>query len=106
MRTDDWVDDGAVEDPNDDFHGWEGSDTESEINDDKDPLKLPLLHASDVSHFLKLCTALQVLLRGCLTDADITNADCLIRAYCQDLIEVRINKIPACSSKLTGEPLQ
>ncbi len=97
MGTDEWVDDGAIEGSNNDFHGQVDSATESVNDDDQDPLKLPLLHASDVSHFLKLCAALQVLLRGCLTDADITNANCLIRTYCEDLIEVSINQIYICA---------
>ena len=47
-----------------------------------------LLHPSDPINFLKLCTAIRILLRRQLTDPDINDADALIREYCTELISV------------------
>ena len=47
-----------------------------------------LLHPSNPTNFLKLCTAIRILLHHQLTDANIDYADRLIREYCTELILV------------------
>lgn len=48
-----------------------------------------MLHPEDPAHFLKLSSALRLLLQRELTDADITEADRLLQGYCGDLARVR-----------------
>jgi hypothetical protein len=52
-----------------------------------------LLHPNDPSNFLKLCTAIRILLRRQLTDSQIDHADRLLREYCTELISVRLHII-------------
>ena len=47
------------------------------------------LHPNDPGNFLKLCTALKLLVSHPITAAQIEEADGLIRSYCLELIEVR-----------------
>lgn len=47
-----------------------------------------LLHPQDVSNFLKLSTALRILLSGSITEDQLVEADRLIREYCTELLEV------------------
>ena len=49
-----------------------------------------LLHLDDPSNFLKLCTAIRILLRHWFTDSEIDCADRLIHKYCTELISVRL----------------
>jgi hypothetical protein len=42
----------------------------------------------DPANFLKICSALRILIRRRLTDPDIDRADALIREYCTELIPV------------------
>lgn len=48
------------------------------------------LHADDPRNFLKLCSALRILIRRCITESDIDQADRLLREYCTELISVRM----------------
>jgi hypothetical protein len=48
------------------------------------------LHPNDPGNFLKLCTALKILLSRKITNAQLDQADNLIRAYCLELVEVRL----------------
>jgi len=48
------------------------------------------LHPDDPHNFLKLCSALRILIRRRLTSRDIDHAEVLIREYCTELIHVRL----------------
>jgi hypothetical protein len=48
-----------------------------------------LMHPNDSYNFLKLCSALRILVRRRLVDSDIDFADRLLRKYCTELIPVR-----------------
>jgi hypothetical protein len=48
-----------------------------------------LMHPNNSYNFLKLCSALHILVRRCLVDSDIDFADHLLRKYCMELIPVR-----------------
>lgn len=74
-----YVDDGAREQEEDIFP------SDEEVTNGALP---SLLHPDDVSNFMKLTRALQILLAGRITDAKIEEADELIRSYCTELIEV------------------
>ena len=47
-----------------------------------------LLHPNDPKNFLKLCTAIRILLHRRFTDSNINHVDRLIREYCAELIPV------------------
>ena len=47
-----------------------------------------LLHPDDPNNFLKLCSAICILLHCQFTDSDIDYADQLIQQYCTELIHV------------------
>jgi hypothetical protein len=47
------------------------------------------LCSDDPANFLKLCSALRILIRRQLTDRDIDLAEGLLREYCTELISVR-----------------
>jgi len=49
------------------------------------------IHPNNSHNFLKLCSALRILMQRCLIDSDIDFADCLIRKYCTELIPVRLS---------------
>jgi hypothetical protein len=53
-----------------------------------DDLKFSL-HPDDPGNFLKLCSALRILVRRVICDTDINEADRLIREYNTELIKVR-----------------
>ncbi|KIJ11914.1 hypothetical protein PAXINDRAFT_15245 [Paxillus involutus ATCC 200175] len=55
--------------------------------DDNEELKFTL-HPDDPAHFLKLLSALRLLIKHTITDADIEEADQLIREYCTGLIKL------------------
>jgi hypothetical protein len=46
------------------------------------------LHPDDPANFLKLCTALRILIKHSLSDEDLNHADRLIREYNTELIHV------------------
>jgi hypothetical protein len=46
------------------------------------------LHPDDPRNFLKLCSAIRILIRRRLTDSSIDQADRLLREYCTELITV------------------
>jgi hypothetical protein len=48
------------------------------------------MHPDDSHNFLKLCSALRILVQRRLVDPDIDFADRLIREYCTELIPVRL----------------
>ena len=58
------------------------------LNKDEIPTDKSLLHPEDPSNFLKLCAALRVLVRRCITDLDIDTAERLLCDYCTELIPV------------------
>jgi len=47
------------------------------------------LHLDDPWNFLKLCSALCILIKQHITDSDIDQADHLVHEYCTELILVR-----------------
>jgi hypothetical protein len=49
------------------------------------------MHPNDSYNFLKLCSALRILVQRRLVDSDIDLADHLIREYCTELIPVRLS---------------
>jgi hypothetical protein len=63
------------------------STAEDEAQDAATPSRL---HPSDPGNFLKLCTALKILLSRKITNALLDQADNLIREYCLELVEVRL----------------
>lgn len=46
------------------------------------------LHPKDPLNFLKLAAAIKLLTAEVVTEADLTEADSLLRSYCKELIEV------------------
>lgn len=79
--------------------GTEDTEQESDIEpmrkrrrhdeDHEEDASLPsLLHPRDISNFLKLSSALRILLSGKITEAQLVEADGLIREYCTELLEV------------------
>lgn len=46
------------------------------------------MHPDDPCNFLKLCSALRILIQRCLTDLEIDQADRLLREYGTELISV------------------
>lgn len=63
----------------------EASSDRPEAASKEDPCNL---HPDDPSNFLKLSAALRILSQYVLTDADIVQADGLLRQYCTELISV------------------
>ena len=65
-------------------------------NPDKDPINAGSsddrfsMHPNDLHNFLKLCSALHILVWRHLIDSDIDFADCLICEYCMELIPVSL----------------
>jgi len=47
------------------------------------------LHPDDPKNFLKLCRAIQILNLRMITEADLQEADRLLREYCAELVTVR-----------------
>lgn len=94
--NDDDVDVGAIEDSEEDStfedadHPRKRPRLESEEDDSLRPSQLV---SEDITNFLKLCQALQTLVGGEITDAEIEAADTLIREYGLGLIEVRKIKL-------------
>jgi hypothetical protein len=61
--------------------------TDDEDSDDEEaPSRL---HPNDPDNFLKLCTALQLLLACSIKETDLQKADILLQEYCLELVEVR-----------------
>jgi hypothetical protein len=58
---------------------------EDEARDNATPSNL---HPDDPKNFLKLSSALKVLVAREITEVDLTESDRLIREYCQELVEV------------------
>ena len=45
------------------------------------------LHPDDPANFLKLCRAIRILIKREISDADLEEADALIRQYCSELVK-------------------
>lgn len=83
---------GAFEVPDDDV--WQtDSDNDDTADDDGDaPIPSALrLHPRDLGNFMKLSRALMIFMSDELTTAQVEEADSLLRAYCIELIEVRVS---------------
>ncbi|KAJ7301764.1 hypothetical protein DFH08DRAFT_992213 [Mycena albidolilacea] len=79
-------------DPNDtalDAGAHDGSDDDSVEEDEaRDNATPSNLHPDDPKNFLKLSSALKVLVAREITEVDLTESDRLIREYCQELVEL------------------
>ncbi|KAF8057435.1 hypothetical protein FPV67DRAFT_1677229 [Lyophyllum atratum] len=95
---DNGIDDGAISNDSDDPEHEErprarrtrkrkNADTtaEDEAIDNATPSNL---HEDDPGNFLKLCTALKILVSRTITEHDLTNADRLLREYCLELVKL------------------
>jgi hypothetical protein len=58
---------------------------EDEARDNATPSNL---HPDDPKNFLKLSSAIKILVARTITEADLTKSDELIREYCWELVEV------------------
>ncbi|KAL4071542.1 hypothetical protein V8B97DRAFT_2023703 [Scleroderma yunnanense] len=47
-----------------------------------------ILHPNDPANFLKLCTAIHLLIKKTITDEEISSVDALLREYCMELIQL------------------
>ncbi|KAJ7864719.1 hypothetical protein B0H13DRAFT_2237002 [Mycena leptocephala] len=59
--------------------------TEDEARDNATP---PNLHPDDPKNFLKLSSAIKILVARTITEADLTQSDQLMREYCWELVEL------------------
>ncbi|KAH9852590.1 hypothetical protein C2E23DRAFT_885353 [Lenzites betulinus] len=71
----------------DDDNGWDASDDDDE-HTANGLSKGTYLHERDLLTFLKLCSALRLLLSDTMTEEQVVKADTLIREYCQELVEL------------------
>ncbi|KAJ7156359.1 hypothetical protein C8R46DRAFT_1115786 [Mycena filopes] len=62
-----------------------GTDAEDEARDNASP---PNLHPADPGNFLKLSTAIKILVSDEITEAQLRASDTLLRDYCQELVEL------------------
>lgn len=83
----DHLDAGALSD-NDDADYDTGARKRKKAADDDDEDAPCRLHRDDPANFMKLCSALKILVSPTLTDADIDQADQLMRTYCTELLTV------------------
>lgn len=60
---------------------------EEEARDEATPANL---HPDDPANFLKLCRAIRILIKREINDADLEEADALIRQYCSELVKASI----------------
>jgi hypothetical protein len=93
---------GAIDDPMDNYAGDRDNDSDSEDSSEelgrpgkrrrKNPAapKPSNLHPDDPAHFLKLCTALKILVAREITDDQIEAAHHLLEAYCKELVPVGV----------------
>ncbi|CDO71994.1 hypothetical protein BN946_scf184943.g29 [Trametes cinnabarina] len=65
---------------------WPGMDDSDEDEDDSQ--RTSNLHERDLANFLKLCKALRLFLSDSITDQQLELADCLLREYCAELVEL------------------
>jgi hypothetical protein len=56
----------------------------------RDNSSAPNLHPDDPGNFLKLCTAVKILVSRTISETDLSLADKLLREYCSELVEVSI----------------
>ncbi|KAJ7188886.1 hypothetical protein C8R46DRAFT_1024111 [Mycena filopes] len=61
------------------------TDAEDEARDNASP---PNLHPADPGNFLKLSTAIKILVSDEITEAQLQASDTLLRDYCQELVEL------------------
>ncbi|KII85388.1 hypothetical protein PLICRDRAFT_31629 [Plicaturopsis crispa FD-325 SS-3] len=59
------------------------------VDEEQDSATPSHLHQDDPGNFLKLCTALKILVSREITDREIDEADTLLREYCQELVKVK-----------------
>ncbi|KAI0363300.1 hypothetical protein BV20DRAFT_1058164 [Pilatotrama ljubarskyi] len=65
------------------------SDDDEWLDDEEDEqAQTPRLHPHDLDNFLKLCTAIRLFLLDVISEAQLQEADKLIREYCVELIEL------------------
>ena len=62
-----------------------------------------LLHPQDPLNFLKLCTALRLIIKNTTNDAEIDLADGLIWSYCTEVISVPCPIVPALSLTIISQ---
>ncbi|KAF7363429.1 hypothetical protein MSAN_00998700 [Mycena sanguinolenta] len=60
----------------------------AEEDEAKDNATPPNLHPDDPKNFLKLASAVKILVAHTITEADLTHADTLIREYCWELVDL------------------
>ena len=65
-------------------------DPDDDLGDTHDRFSL---HPDDPKNFLKLCSAIRLLIRRRLIDHDIDRADALLRDYCAELIPVCVRYV-------------
>ncbi|KAJ7277643.1 hypothetical protein C8J57DRAFT_173563 [Mycena rebaudengoi] len=89
------IDDGAVSsDDDDDYRTTQQrrrkrpkQDTNTQADDEaRDNRSAPNLHPDDPGNFLKLCTAIKILVSRTITEEELVIADKLIREYCLELV--------------------
>ncbi|KAJ7170889.1 hypothetical protein C8R43DRAFT_1120617 [Mycena crocata] len=61
--------------------------TEAE-DEERDNATPPNLHPDDPANFLKLCTAIKILVLDTITENSLQSSDELLRAYCQELVDL------------------
>ncbi|OSD01435.1 hypothetical protein PYCCODRAFT_1425928 [Trametes coccinea BRFM310] len=72
----------------DDSGAYMDDDDDTWIDDEDDGSARSRLHERDLQTFLKLCTALRLFLSDSITEAQLQQADKLLREYCVELVEV------------------
>jgi hypothetical protein len=72
-----------------------GTTAEDEAHDAATPSNL---HQDDPGNFLKLCTALKILVAPTITEAELQEADGLIREYGLELVHVCFSNIKHCDT--------
>lgn len=98
-EEDNGLDQGAMEDDADDEYGLNPTQqkrkrrkkkvTTNEEDEAQDNATPSNLHRNDPGNFLKLCTALKILVGRSITEEDLKIADSLLRKYVWELVEVR-----------------
>ncbi|KAF7348324.1 hypothetical protein MSAN_01786200 [Mycena sanguinolenta] len=95
------LDSGANDDSDDDSYGLnptqqkkrrrqQQQDRQSTIEEDeaRDNATPPNLHPDDPKNFLKLASAVKILVAHTITEADLTQADSFLREYCWELVDL------------------
>lgn len=69
----------------------QSTEVEDEVRDDATPSNL---HPADPGNFLKLSSAIKILVSDTITEPELQSADKLSRDYCQELIAVSFARSP------------